>query len=71
MILSVISSVLLVVQTVPPMRHLGLPADGTDLGQKRILLDFDSPALVFRQVPMEPVNLVQGHNVKTLLDFFG
>ena len=40
-----------------------LHAARAHLGQARILLDFDAPALVFGQVPMQVVNLVGGQHV--------
>ena len=44
-------------------------AAAADLGQLRISLDLDAPALVVGQVPVEGVELVQRHRVEQLLDF--
>src|SRR5207244_4905743 len=38
----------------------------TDLGEPRILLDLDAPALVLGEVPVEHVELVQGEQVQVL-----
>ena len=42
----------------------GSVAIGSNLGQFGILLDFDAPALVFRQVNVELVHVVQSHHVQ-------
>ena len=46
----------------------GGDAAAADLGQLRILLDLHPPALVVGQVPVQGVELVQGHLVDDLLD---
>ena len=42
-------------------------ADGSDLGEERILLDLKSPSLVVCKVPVESVELVYCHHVKISL----
>ena len=41
----------------------------SDFRQFRILFDFDTPTLVFRQMPVETVDIVQGHHINICLDF--
>ena len=41
--------------------------DGSDLCQFRIFLDFYSPALVIREMPMEGIELVDFHDVNVFL----
>ena len=48
-------------------RGNGLLTDGADLRQLGIFLDFDAPALVLGQMPVEDVDVVQGHHVDQLL----
>ena len=43
-------------------------AEGTHFGQARILLDLDAPALVFGEMPMEDIKLVESQGVDELLD---
>ena len=43
-------------------------AAAAHFGQARVLLDFDAPALVVGQVPVEEVELVQRHRVEHALD---
>ena len=43
-------------------------AAAADLGQARVFPDLDAPALVVGQVPVEDVELVQGHRVEHALD---
>ena len=45
----------------------GLLAHGADFRQFGIFLDFDAPALVFRQMPVENVDIVEGHHVNQFL----
>ena len=45
-----------------------LLAPGADLGQPRIALDLDAPALIVGQVPVQGVELVQREQVDELLD---
>ncbi len=47
---------------------VGLPALSADLGQARVALDLDAPALVIGEMPMEPVELVVRHPIQHLLD---
>ena len=42
--------------------------DGTYFSELRVLLDFDSPALVLCKMPVKPVHLVDGHHVNIFLD---
>ena len=42
-------------------------APSANLGQLRVFLYLDAPALVLGQVPMEAVHLVSSHNIKNLL----
>ena len=51
-----------------PDHRLGAP--GADLGQARVAFDFDAPALVVGQVPVEDVQLVQRQQVDVALDKF-
>ena len=46
-----------------------LAAFGADFRQLGILLDFDTPSLVFRQMPVEAVDVMQGQHVDVRLDF--
>ena len=41
---------------------------GTDLCQFRIFLDFDSPTLVFGQMPMEHIHVMESQHVDVFLD---
>ena len=56
-----------------PVEFLGFPIDNgrvsfrTDLCQFGIFLDFDSPSLIFGQVPMKVVDVMQCHQVNHLL----
>ena len=43
---------------------------GAALGEQRVFLDFDAPALVVGQVPMELVDLVECQHVEQLHHFF-
>ena len=45
----------------------GLLTLRTDLGQLRILLDLDAPALILAQVPVHPVHVMQCQHVDELL----
>ena len=47
---------------------LAIDALRADLGQFRVLLDFDPPPLVVGQVPMHAVDLEQGQYIQLLLD---
>ncbi len=47
--------------------HLTAFAPTTDLGELRVLLDLDPPALVVREVPVETVHLVTRHQVNVFL----
>lgn len=44
------------------------PAVGSDTGQFGVALDLDAPALVIGQVPVKPVDLVQGEDVNKFFD---
>ena len=44
-------------------------AYGTHLGQFRVFLNLDTPSLVVGQVPVEHVELMQGHDIERLLHF--
>ncbi len=46
----------------------GLVPARADLRQPRVPLDLQPPALVLRQVPVEPVQLVRRHGVEVALD---
>ena len=48
--------------------HDRLPAHRPDAGQFGVFLDFDAPALIFGQVPVETVHLVQGEDVDEFFD---
>ena len=48
---------------------LGAVSICSDLGELGILLDFDSPALVLGEMPVETVHFVDCHEVEDLLDF--
>ena len=52
-----------------PAVERSLLAPGADLGEAGILVDLDTPALVFRKVPVEHVLLVHGHEVDELHHF--
>src|SRR5688572_19966092 len=45
-----------------------LLAPGAHLGELRVLLDLEAPALVLREMPMKGVQLEDGHHVDVLLD---
>ena len=71
--------VLRVIPAIPSVRAVGraglrvepeprVLAPRPDLRKARILLDFDAPALVVRQVQVERVDLVQGQRVEQLFD---
>ena len=47
--------------------HHGLFTPLAFLGQERVFLDFEPPALVFGQMPVEAVDLVEGHQVDVAL----
>ncbi|EJX04670.1 hypothetical protein EVA_07223 [gut metagenome] len=53
---------------IAPTQHLAV-SPATNRGQLRVLGDFDTPALVLGQVPVETVHLVSSHHVNDLLDF--
>jgi len=42
---------------------IGLGAPGADFGQARVFFDLDAPALVFSEVPVQAVHLVERHPV--------
>src|SRR5690349_686958 len=46
----------------------GRDAPRADFGETRVLLYFDTPALVVREMPLEGVQLVKRHPVEHLLD---
>src|SRR5690606_31629651 len=46
----------------------GGDAAAADFGELRVLPDLHAPALVVGQVPVQDVELVQGHRVDDLLD---
>ena len=50
--------------------HLAALAPRADLGELRVLLDLDAPALVVGEVPVEAVHLVAGQQVDVLLREF-
>jgi hypothetical protein len=41
----------------------GLPSPGSDLGEPRVALDLDPPALIVGQVQVEDIALVKGNEV--------
>ena len=45
------------------VRHVCTFSDRTDFSQARILLNFDSPALILSQMPVESVQLMHSHHV--------
>src|SRR3546814_5944743 len=45
-----------------------LVRSGADLGELRVLLDLEAPALVLGEVPVEGVQLEDRHDVDVLLD---
>ena len=45
-------------------------APGSDLGEARVALDFDAPALVLGEVPVKAVHFVLRHQVEVALDEF-
>ena len=64
---------------VHPLRRVGiaalhaderLAAPGTDRREQRILLDLDAPPLIVREVPVEPIQLMERQEVDVLLDEF-
>ena len=69
-----------VLRVKPAMRHAVVLVPGSrddsllslraDLGQARMLLDFDAPALIFGQVPVEDVVFVKGQHIDEFLDEF-
>ncbi|CAM5616284.1 hypothetical protein SGRI78S_02605 [Streptomyces griseus subsp. griseus] len=52
------------------MAVLGARAPGADLGQARVALDLDAPALVVGEVEVEDVQLVRGQQVQVAQDVF-
>ena len=50
------------------IRKTAVGSDASHLGQLGIFLDFDAPALVVAEVPVEAVHLVVGHHVEHTLD---
>ena len=54
--------------SVLPAVDLRLVALAADLGEQRILLDLNAPALIVGQMPMQHVELVQTHEVEDLFD---
>ena len=51
---------------IPPKQ--GLAPLRPDLGQFRVLLDLDPPALIIRQMPMKSIELILRHQIDVLLD---
>ena len=43
-------------------------APGPDLGESRVALDFDAPALVLSEVPVKAIHFVFGHQVEVAFD---
>ena len=68
LVLGVEAAVAYAVVAVPVVAYHGAVAPGADFGKARILVDLYAPALVFGEVPVEAVELVDGHRVQYLLD---
>ena len=68
LVFGVVAAVAYAVVGVPVAAHHRAVAEGADLGEAGIFVDFDPPSLVFAQVPVEAVELENGHHVKHLLD---
>ena len=67
LVLSVEPAVAYAVVAFPVAAHHRAVAPGTDLGETGILVYLYPPALVFGEVPVEAVELIDGHHVQHLL----
>ena len=68
LVLSIVASVTDAVVRVEIPPYHGTAAVSADKGKLGITLDLDAPALVVGQMPVETVELVDGHDVKIALD---
>ena len=68
LLLRIETTILLSVILATVMANDGFATFRTNFRQLRILLDLDTPTLVFTQMPMETVHVVQGNHVDVLLD---
>ena len=68
LVLGVEAAVWSAIKLVPVPGQGGLGAKGADLGQARIFLDLDTPALVIGQVPVQGIEFVEGHEIDERLD---
>ena len=67
LVLGVEPAVAYAVVAFPVAAHHSAVTPGTDLGETGILVYLYSPALVFGEVPVEAVELIDGHHVQHLL----
>ena len=68
-VLGVEPSVIFRTEVCPVKVNLSTMADRAEFSEAGVFLDFHPPALVFCQMPVEDVFLVDGHYVQTFLDF--
>ena len=68
LILSVVAAVADAVVAAPVLLDDGAVPERADLGELRVLLDLHPPALVIGKMPVEAVELVDGHDVQIPLN---
>ena len=69
LVLGVVSAVTDAVVGCPVAADHSAVTEGSDLGEAGVLVYLDPPALVFGEVPVQAVELVDRHHVEHLLDF--